>query len=189
MFSNYKADLRRYFEYAANGSISARSICYAVLEPSLWAIGIFRFGKFVQRIRQPLLRKPFAAVYVICYKFCELLTGIRIAIESEIGPGLVIHNFGGIIIHGILGENCFINQGAQMITRGDGHGSGWPTVGNEVYIGSGAKLVGKINVGDNVRIGANVVVRRDVPSDSIVLPPEPVIKPLSRPSPASAATA
>ena len=159
--------------------MNARSITYAILEPGLWAIAIFRIGKSVQRIRYAPIRKPLAVAYVLAYKLCELVTGIRIAIESEIGPGLVIHNLGGIIIHGNVGRNCFFNQGSQMITRGDGRRAGWPTLGDNVYVGSGAKIVGNITVGDNVRVGANVVVRRDVPQNSIVLPPECLIKPLS----------
>jgi serine O-acetyltransferase len=116
--------------------------------------------------------------YVLAYKVCELVTGIRVSGDSEIGPGLVIHNFGGIIVHGTIGRNCFINQGSQMISRGDGLSGGWPKLGNNVYVGAGAKLVGNITIGNNVRIGANAVVRRDVPDDSIVLPPESTVKPL-----------
>lgn len=179
MLKTFRGDLSHYFSYATEGgTLRPRDIGYAFFEASLWAVAIFRLGKWAQRIRFAPLRKLLLILYFFSYKFCELLTGIRIAASSEIGPGLVIHNFGGIIVHGTIGRNCFVNQGAQMISRGDGKRSGWPTLGNNVYIGAGAKLVGNIRIGDNVRIGANTVVRRDVPDNSIVLPPESVVKPL-----------
>jgi serine O-acetyltransferase len=139
---------------------------------SVWAVGIFRFGKRVQGIRFWLPRKVLLAVYFLLYKISEALSGIRISIYSEIGPGLVVHNFGGVLIHGRLGRNCTIVQGAQLLSRSDGKDSGWPTLGDDVYVGSGAKVLGNVHVGNNVRIGANAVVMADVPDDSLVMPPE-----------------
>jgi serine O-acetyltransferase len=139
---------------------------------SVWAVGIFRFGKWVMGIRFGPLRKALLAVYFLLYKISEALSGIRLSIYSEIGAGLVVHNFGGVIIRGRLGRNCTIVQGAQLISRSDGKDSGWPTLGDNVYVGSGAKVLGNVHVGNNVRIGANAVVMADVPDDSLVLPPE-----------------
>jgi serine O-acetyltransferase len=181
MFQTFKADLAHYFSYMTHGKIGPRHVVYAFFEMSIWAVAIFRFGKWAQHLRYSPLRKCFLAVYFLSYKFCELLTGIRISSDSEIGPGLVIHNFGGIIVHGNIGRNCFINQGSQMISRGDGRRSGWPTLGDNVYVGAGAKLVGNIRIGNNTRIGANAVVRRDVPDNCLVVPPECAVKPLREP--------
>ncbi len=177
MFNDFRGDLKHYLSYIGEDQSRARTFVYALLEVSLWAIALFRIGQWVRRLRFRPLRLPLMAGYILSYKLCELVTGIRISADSEIAPGLVIHNFGGIIVHGRIGRNCFINQGSQMISRGDGKASGWPTLGDNVYVGSGAKLVGNINIGNNVLIGANTVVRRDVPDDSIVVPPEPVVKP------------
>jgi serine O-acetyltransferase len=144
----------------------------AFFEMSVWAVGIFRFGKWVMGIRFGLLRKALLVVYFLLYKTSEALSGIRISIYSEIEPGLVVHNFGGVLIHGRLGRNCTIVQGAQLLSRSDGKDSGWPTLGDNVYVGSGAKVLGSIRVGNNVRIGANAVVMTDVPDNSLVMPPE-----------------
>jgi serine O-acetyltransferase len=175
LFDNFKGDLAHYFSYVG-GTRRASHLFYAVLEVSLWAVAIFRFGKAVRRIRFALIRKPLTLIYIFLYKLCEIITGIRISIDSEIAPGLVIHNFGGIIVHGTIGRNCFINQGAQLISRGDGKGRGWPTLGDNVYLGSGAKIVGNVKVGNNVRVGANAVVLDDVPDDCTVMPPESRVK-------------
>jgi acyl carrier protein len=102
----------------------------------------------------------------------QALSGISISLESEIGPGLVIHNYGGVVVHGRVGENCFFVQGAQMISRADGKGRGWPALGDNVYVGAGAKIVGDVTIGSGTQIGANAVVMTDVPEGSIVMPPE-----------------
>ncbi len=169
MFSAFRQDLQRKF---SPSPLTFKLVFIAAFDMSLWAIGIFRFGKAAHRLGFSPARKLLLAVYFFLYKICEALTGIRISIESEIGPGLMVHNFGGVIIHGTLGENCTIVQGAQLISRSDGKASGWPTLGNNVYVGSGAKLLGNIRIGNNVRIGANAVVMSDVPDDSLVMPPE-----------------
>ena len=111
-------------------------------------------------------------LYFFSYKFMEAISGIRISSESEIGPGLVIHNFGGVIIKGKIGKNCVVVQGAQIISRADGHARGWPTLGDNVYVGSGAKILGDVKIGSNSRIGANAVVMKDIPENSLVMPPE-----------------
>ena len=168
MLSDFKADLRQYF----GSNVTCRSVAYAFFEMSLWAIATFRFGKWAQRIRTPLLRWPLMILYFFCYKVMEVISGIRISSESEIGPGLLIHNFGGVLIHGNIGKNCVVVQGAQMVSRSDGHSRGWPTLGDNVYVGSGAKILGNVKIGSNSRIGANAVVMKDIPDNSLVMPPE-----------------
>jgi serine O-acetyltransferase len=168
MLNYFREDLRQYF----GSDKSFRSIAYACFEMGIWAIAVFRFGKWVQRIRFSLFRWPLIILYFFLYKFMEAISGIRISSESEIGPGLVIHNFGGVIIKGTIGKNCVVVQGAQIISRADGHGRGWPTLGDNVYVGSGAKILGNVKIGSNSRIGANAVVMKDVPENSLVMPPE-----------------
>jgi serine O-acetyltransferase len=133
---------------------------------------IFRFGKWVQTIPSRPVRLPLTVVYFLSYKFMEALSGIRISSESEIGPGLLIHNFGGVLIKATIGKNCTVVQGAQLISRADGKARGWPTLGDNVYVGAGAKILGNVRIGNNVTIGANAVVVADIPDDSLVLPPQ-----------------
>jgi serine O-acetyltransferase len=177
---NFKADLEQYFD--SIGSRSTRERLAACFEMSLWAIGIFRFGKLAHRFRFFLIRWPLMACYFVFYKMSQAISGIRISLDSEIGPGLVIHNFGGVIIHGRVGKNCVFVQGAQMISAGDGKGRGHPTLGDSVYVGAGAKILGNVSIGNRARIGANAVVVTDVPEGGVVLPPHSHI---IRPAPAS----
>src|SRR3974377_1110331 len=120
MLTDFREDLRQYF----GSDTSSRSIAYACFEMGLWAIAVFRFGKWVQRVRFRLFRWPLLILYCLFYKIVEALSGIRISSESEIGTGLVIHNFGGVIIKGTIGKNCVVVQGAQIISPADGTARG-----------------------------------------------------------------
>lgn len=168
MLSTFRQDLAQKY----NSSLTWKTGVRAFFEMSVWAVGIFRFGKWAHGVRFWPARKLLTAIYFFLYKISEAVSGIRISIYSEIGPGLVVHNFGGVIIHGRLGRNCTIVQGAQLISRSDGTDSGWPTLGDNVYVGSGAKVLGNAHIGNGVRIGANAVVMSDVPDNSVVMPPE-----------------
>lgn len=84
-----------------------------------------------------------------------------------VGPGLVLmHGFGTVINGGaVIGSDCFILQG---VTIGGGKG-GSPIIGNNVFIGAGATIIGNIRIGNNVKIGAGAIVVSDVPDNSTVV--------------------
>lgn len=86
-------------------------------------------------------------------------------------PPKLPHGLYGIIIthNAVIGENCTI---FHQVTIGEGRG-GAPTVGNNVLIGAGAKLIGGIHIGNNVRIGAGCVVMQDIPDNTTVIPAAP----------------
>ncbi|TMA24874.1 MAG: serine acetyltransferase [Deltaproteobacteria bacterium] len=97
--------------------------------------------------------------------------GFQIPLSTRIGKGLHITHFGGVVVHGevVFGDNCDIAHGVTVGQANRGSRKGCPTIGNKVWIGTGAVLVGKITVGDNVLIAPNAFVNFDVPSNSIVL--------------------
>jgi serine O-acetyltransferase len=97
--------------------------------------------------------------------------GISIPDPTKIGSGFYIGHFSGIIVNDqtIIGKNCNISQGVTIGRVNRGSYTGIPTIGNNVYIGPGAKIIGKIHIGNNVAIGANCVVTRDVPDNSVVV--------------------
>ena len=83
---------------------------------------------------------------------------------QNIGPGLAIVHYGTIVISSEtrIGENCRIHAGVNIgANAGEREAA---NIGNNVYIGPGAKIIGAVNVGDNAVIGANAVVTKDVPS-------------------------
>jgi serine O-acetyltransferase len=86
---------------------------------------------------------------------------------SDVGPGLFIqHGFSTIISAKKIGQNCWVNQ---QVTIGYSNDTDCPTIGNNVQICAGAKVIGNVNVGDNSIVGANAVVVKDVPANCTVV--------------------
>ena len=111
------------------------------------------------------------------------LTGAEFCIGAKIGPGLIIRHPNGIVVGSgtVIGENCTI---LQQVTLGEKYGDGrdiyhkYPKIGNNVVISAGAKIIGGVHVGDNVTIGANAVVTKDIPNNSVAIGvPAKVIEP------------
>ncbi len=135
----------------------------------------FKFT-FWWRICSYLFQKPFLKVLLyywtkIIFNHYRFKFGIDIPINLNVGKGLYIGHFGGIVIGSevTIGRNCNISQGVTLgrINRGPKKGS--PTIYDNVYIGSGAKVLGNILIGNNVAIGANAVVINDAPDGSVVV--------------------
>jgi serine O-acetyltransferase len=105
-------------------------------------------------------------LYHLTYKL-----GISISPSTEIGSGFYIGHFGGIVINNksVIGKNCNISQGVTLGQANRGKNKGYPTLGDNIYIGPGAKIVGAVTIGNNVAIGANCVVTKDIPDNSVVV--------------------
>jgi len=135
-----------------------------------WVMVVYRFGRWRYTVKPSLLRKLFSFIYKVLYKFIQIITGIEFPCEVEIGDHFIIDHFGGIVISGYakFGDNCRIRNGVVVGLRHVDEPIA-PQFGNDVDIGAGAKVLGPINIGDRVHIGANAVVIRDVPDDSIAV--------------------
>jgi serine O-acetyltransferase len=136
----------------------------------LWAMLIYRFGRWRYTIRLRWLRLPFSFLYKLMKPFAEVATGIELPCEVMLGRRFRIDHFGGIVISGdaVFGDDCVIRNGVTVGLRNSGH-RGSPVIGNRVDIGAGAKVLGAISIGDDVAIGANAVVLTDVPANSIAV--------------------
>lgn len=148
---------------------------------------IYRFGRWRYGVRPALLRKALSLVYRVLFKLMQIITGIELPCEVQIGRNFVIDHSGGIVISGFarFGDNCRIRNGVVVgLSRVDDPCA--PVIGNNVDIGAGAKVLGAISVGDNVLIGANAVVVRDVPANSIAVGVPAVVRPRRTPAGGSA---
>lgn len=98
-------------------------------------------------------------------------TGIQLPTKAKVGKGLFIAHFGSIIVNpdAILGCNVNIAPGVVVGKSNRGEKKGVPTIGNAVWIGANAVIVGNITIGDDVMIAPNAYVNMDVPAHSIVL--------------------
>ena len=135
-----------------------------------WVMVVYRFGRWRYRVRPSIVRKFFSLIYHMLYKLVQILTGIELPCEVPVGRNFVIDHFGGIMVSGYasFGDNCRIRDGVVVGLRRVEEKRA-PTIGNNVDIGAGAKLLGPIRIGDNVLIGANAVVLCDVPDNSIAV--------------------
>ena len=163
MFPNIRDDLKAHGgDWASQG---------------FWALVVYRFGRWRYHIRPAFLRKCLSLLYKMAFKFVQIITGIELPCEVEIGRNFVIDHFGGIIISGYarFGDNCRIRNGVVIGLRRVGEPSA-PVIGNNVDIGAGAKVLGPISIGNDVFIGANAVVISDVPDNCIAAGVPAVIK-------------
>jgi serine O-acetyltransferase len=166
MFDNIRSDLRSHQgDWGAQG---------------FWAMVVYRFGRWRYGVRPALLRKICSLVYRVLFKLVQIVTGIELPCEVVVGRNFVIDHFGGIVISGYarFGDNCRIRNGV-VVGLGRTDEPCAPVIGNNVDIGAGAKVLGRIHVDDNVLIGANAVVIRDVPANSIAVGVPAVVKPRS----------
>lgn len=104
-------------------------------------------------------------------QIARLLTGIEIHPGAEIGRRLFIDHGTGTVIGetAIVGDDVTLYQGVTLGGTGKEKGKRHPTLGNNISIGSGAKLLGNITIGDNCRVGAGSVVLRNVPANSTIV--------------------
>ena len=148
-----------------------RWACLAVplFYPSCWPIIVYRFGSWVVGLRPAWLRLPLYIIYFPLKRIMELLTTIEISEYAVIGGGLFIAHLGNIVVghHSKIGRFANMHQGVTL--GGEGGGGGFPVIGDRVYFGAGAKIIGQVKIGDGAVIGANAVVTNDAPDNAILV--------------------
>lgn len=135
-----------------------------LLYPGVHALIWYRIAHFFYRLKLKFIARWITTV--TCFR-----TGIEIHPAATIGKNLFIDHGMGVVIGetAVIGDNCTIYQGATLGGTGKEHCKRHPTIGNNVVVGAGAKVLGNIKVGDNVKIGANSVVLKDVPDNCTVV--------------------
>lgn len=155
-----RATLRHYLneDLWAHG-LSAWRPWFRVSNRVVYFQRLLRFGEYYEGRRDPLGRFWFGLLRVRLRVMGERL-GFEIP-RGVFGPGLSIAHHGTITVNGeaVVGHNCRIDT---QTTIGDVRGEA-PRIGDNVYIGSGARILGGVTIGDEVAIGANAVVIEDVP--------------------------
>lgn len=156
---------RKQSHYLLSGSFVEKYIM-TTLQLGTLAVFVYRFSAWVHALSWPL-RAPLTLLSFPARVLSQSLTGIRIPAAQKIGPGFIIHNFSSIHIDASsVGENFTVNQGVSV--GPDWTQQGRPVLGNNVFLGAGAKVLGDITVGDNVVVAANALVIRSVPDNCTV---------------------
>jgi len=161
MFTRIKEDIGVVFERdPAARSMWEVLLCY----PGLHAI-------WLHRISHWLYRRGFILLPRMISNWARFVTGIEIHPGATIGKGLFIDHGTGIVIGETaeIGHNVTLYQGVTLGGTGKEKGKRHPTVGDNVVVASGAKVLGSFKVGDNSKIGAGSVVLKEVPPNSTVV--------------------
>lgn len=135
-------------------------LCY----PGLQAVVLHRFSHWLHHLGIPFIPRFLSHLG-------RFFTGIEIHPGAKLGDGVFIDHGMGVVIGetAILGDYCLIYQGVTLGGTGKETGKRHPTLGENVVVGAGAKVLGNLSIGDNVRIGAGSVVLQDVPSECTVV--------------------
>ncbi|MFK8182751.1 MAG: serine O-acetyltransferase [Phormidesmis sp.] len=136
----------------------------ALLYPGFQALVLHRFAHWLWNVGIPFVPR-------LISHMARALTGIEIHPGAQIGSGVFIDHGMGVVIGetAIVGDLALIYQGVTLGGTGKETGKRHPTLGTGVIIGAGAKVLGNIQLGNNVRVGAGSVVLREVPSDCTVV--------------------
>jgi serine O-acetyltransferase len=150
----------------ANRSARVKRWFFIAFAESWLAVLLFRLKKRLRAAGVP-------ALPVVCDLISRALFRVSIGNAVEIGPGLMVTH-GNVVIDGRtrIGKHCQINPWVTIglsNSRRYGFSADGPTIGDEVHIGTGAKILGPVRVGDHARIGANAVVIDDVPANTTVV--------------------
>lgn len=165
--SDFRRDVARYV--VSNGGAAWKQI---FLEQGLWALLQYRIEAAVYRsnLWAPI-KIPLRGLLTLWHKAIEIVTGISLPCTARIGPGLLLPHCGMRVVNAaaIIGTDCCLCHGTTIGISGRGNRRGVPIIGDRVYLGVNAVVIGKISVGNDVLIGANSLVNRDVPPHCTVL--------------------
>ncbi|MDX9872304.1 MAG: serine O-acetyltransferase [Clostridia bacterium] len=161
MFSRIKKDIKAVFERdPAVKSVLEVILCY----PGFHAV-------LIHRLAHKLYRRKFFVLARFISQISRWLTQIEIHPGAKIGEGLFIDHGSGVVIGETaeIGDNVTLYQGVTLGGTGKEKGKRHPTIGNNVVVAAGAKVLGSFKVGDNARIGAGSVVLKEVPPNCTVV--------------------
>ncbi len=161
VFSQIKEDIQTIYEKdPAAENILEVLLCY----PGLHALILHRIAHKLNYWKIPLIPRMISNV-------SRFFTGIEIHPQARIGHRFFIDHGMGVVIGAttIIGDDVLLYQGVTLGGTGNEHGKRHPTLGNNIVVGSGAKVLGNIEIGSNSRIGAGSVVVDSVPENSTVV--------------------
>lgn len=157
--------IRKDIQAARDRDPAATSTLEVILAyPGFHALQLHRLAHGLQRRGVPLIPR-------VISHFNRMITGIEIHPGAQIAPGLFIDHGMGVVIGETteIGENCHIFQGVTLGGTSTRREKRHPTLGSNVSVGAGAKIIGAVTIGDNAAIGAGSVVVTNVPSNATVV--------------------
>ena len=139
--------------------------------PGFQALLVYRFGVWRMSIDSKVLRAPLSVLWRILFSAVRNVYGIELPFSARIGRRVIFEHQHGIVVHGNseIGDDCIIRQGVTLGIRRMDRLKDAPILGRGVNVGAGAKILGRVLVGDRAEIGANAVVLDDVPAYTLAV--------------------
>lgn len=162
MFENVRADLQQACKVNL-GKKAKFKMLQVLVKPGTYPVLCFRYGTWARSLRIPVLRQILVTIGIFFRFFIELITGVVITPGAQIGPGFVVHTWFGVFVGPVkIGRNCIVQHGVVI---------GWNTkeVGDNVFFGPGAKVMGTAKIGNDVVVVANSLVMTDVPDNTTIV--------------------
>jgi len=167
MFDYLLADLERKRNHYFLEDTFFEKFVKTTMQLGTIAAFFYRFGSWSMSRKNFLQRNLFLIVYYCLSPLFITVTQVHINPRLIIGRGFIIHNFSNIVIDAeSVGENFTVNQGVSV--GPDWLANGKPLIGSNVFIGSGAKVLGSITIGSNVVVAANAFVNKSIPDNCTV---------------------
>lgn len=167
MLENFRADLDRYVV------VENKHWFYLLfMKQGLWALAEYRYSRWVfTKVHIPVVRQFLKLFGILWHKLIEITTGIDLPSRADIGKGLYIAHFGGIFINDEvkMGDYCTLSQDITIGIAGRGDKRGCPKLGDKVYLAPGARIIGPITIGNEVAVGTNAVVTKDLPNKAVAV--------------------
>ena len=160
MFQTLRHDIQAVFDRDPAAGNILEVLTYAGLHTIVW----YRVAHYLHKKDIPFFPRLISQI-------ARFFTGIEIHPGAEIRRGFFIDHGMGVVIGEttVIGDNVTLFQGVTLGGTGKEKGKRHPTLGNNIVVGAGAKILGNITIGNNVMVGANAVVLKDVPSDCTVV--------------------
>ncbi len=165
-----RRDLRDYLRADLHRYGGLKATCY-ILKALFCSLPGFTYTYFLRHASVFPKYSIRGFLYRVLLQHYSYKYGFQILPNTRIGKGLYIGHRGTVVVNGLaeLGDNCTLTHLVTIGQANRGERQGCPRIGNSVWIGAGAVVVGKIVIGDNVLIAPNAYVNFDVPSNSIVI--------------------
>jgi len=168
----FRQDLRRAYDRMEGGTLSRILACARA--PGVHAVAVYRFGSWLLE-QNSIVNVFLLPLYLLLNYQVKAFWGISILRRAVIGEGLFVGQWGGIFVSGmaVIGRNCDLSQDVTIGISRYGRQYGYPIIGDNVQIGPGVKIHGKVYIGNNVRIAPNAVIDSNIP-DNVQVSPTPL---------------
>ena len=162
MFDNLRADIREARKMNVERDWWNQHLM-VLTQPGTLAVISYRFRHWTLGLRVPVVAQLLRTFGRVGGYWIQMLSGVDLSPRAEIGPGFVVHTAHGVLVGAVkIGANCVVQHGVAL-TYGTGR------VGDNVYFGPGAKVIGHANIGNNVVVVANSLVMTDVADNTTVM--------------------